>query len=120
MVRVSGPRALAVLKDLGRHGSAHKLTAVVLPLGTARLPVLVAAFKAPRSYTGEDLLEVQYTGNPALTLRLLDRLTSVDGVRLAQPGEFTARAYLAGKLSLAQAEGVAATIAATNHEQLEA
>jgi tRNA modification GTPase len=77
-------------------------------------------FAAPRSYTGEDAAEVQVPGNPTLVERVVLDMTSREGVRLANPGEFTARAYLNGKLTLDQAEGVAATIAATNEEQLVA
>jgi len=84
------------------------------------LPVLLLRFVAPRSYTGEDAAEICTVSNPTLLARLLDRVTSIEGVRLAGPGEFTARAYLAGKLTLAQAEGVAATIAAETSDQLHA
>jgi tRNA modification GTPase len=92
----------------------------VLDLDGAQLPVLIIAYPGPASYTGEDTVEVQLPGNPFLVERLLHALTSIEGVRLAQPGEFTARAFLAGKLTLSEAEGVAATIAATTHEQLAA
>ncbi|MFT5423338.1 MAG: tRNA modification GTPase [Phycisphaerales bacterium] len=84
------------------------------------LPVLLLRFVAPRSYTGEDAAEILTVSNPALLARLLDRVTAIQGVRLAGPGEFTARAYLANRLTLAQAEGVAATINAETHEQLRA
>jgi tRNA modification GTPase len=86
----------------------------------AELPVLVSAYYAPHSYTGEDSAEVQLPSNPTLIERLLGALTEFEGCRLANPGEFTARAYLNGKLTLDQAEGVAATVAATTTEQLEA
>ncbi len=80
----------------------------------------MALFSGPRSYTGEDSAEIQLPGNPALVERVVSMLVSPEGVRQAHPGEFTARAYLNGKLTLDQAEGVAATIAATSEEQLGA
>jgi tRNA modification GTPase len=63
-------------------------------------------FPAPRSYTGEDVLELHGHGGPAVLRLLLTRCTEL-GARLARPGEFTQRAFLNGKLDLAQAEGVA-------------
>lgn len=63
-------------------------------------------FKAPRSYTGEHVLELQGHGGPVVQQRLVGRLRAL-GVRLARPGEFTERAFLNGKLDLAQAEAVA-------------
>ncbi len=84
------------------------------------IPCLVLRFVAPASYTGEDAAEVQLPGNPALVERTLARLLAQDGVRLAEPGEFSARAYMNGRLTIAQAEGVAATIAARTAEDLDA
>ena len=64
-------------------------------------------FKAPHSYTGEDVLELQGHGGPVVLHLLLARCLEL-GCRVAEPGEFTRRAYLNGKLDLAQAESVAA------------
>ena len=60
-------------------------------------------FNAPHSYTGEDVLELQGHGGPAVMQRLLQRCVGL-GCRLAKPGEFTERAFLNNKLDLAQAE----------------
>ncbi len=84
------------------------------------LPVLVLRYIAPASYTGEDAAEILLPGNPALIERVLARLTQTDGVVLAGPGEFTARAFLAGKMTLEQAEGVAHLIAAQTQAQMTA
>ena len=67
---------------------------------------LALLFVAPRSYTGEDVLELHGHGGPAVLRLLLARCTEL-GARLARPGEFTQRAFLNGKLDLAQAESVA-------------
>jgi tRNA modification GTPase len=74
----------------------------------------------PATFTGEDAGELLLAGNPHVIQRVLDACLAQAGVRLAQPGEFTARAFLAGKISLDRAEGVAAIIAAQTSEQLEA
>ena len=83
------------------------------------LPVMVTLFLAPRSYTGQDMFELQCPGNRAILDRLLERMVEL-GARRAEAGELTFRAFLAGKLDLTQAEGVAATIAATSDSQLQA
>jgi len=72
-------------------------------------------FPAPHSYTGEDVLELQGHGGPAVLQRLLRRCLEL-GARLAEPGEFTLRAYLNGKIDLAQAESVADLIDASSAE----
>lgn len=72
-------------------------------------------FPAPHSYTGEDVLELQGHGGPAVMDLLLSRCLAA-GARLAQPGEFTLRAYLNDKIDLIQAESVAAVIEASTHE----
>jgi tRNA modification GTPase len=68
-------------------------------------------FAGPRSYTGEDVVELQAHGSPVLLSQLLKRCIAL-GARMARPGEFTERAFLEGKLDLAQAEAVADLIAA--------
>jgi tRNA modification GTPase len=72
-------------------------------------------FPAPNSYTGEDVLELQGHGGPAVMDLLLSQCLAA-GARLAQPGEFTLRAYLNNKIDLIQAESVADIIAANTHE----
>ncbi|HEY1921432.1 MAG TPA: GTPase, partial [Tepidisphaeraceae bacterium] len=80
-------------------------------------PGWVYSFVGPRSYTGQDLAEFHIPGNPLLARMMLDWIVGL-GARIAEPGEFTARAYFNGKLDLAQAEGVAAAIAAQNAQHL--
>ncbi|GAB7140327.1 tRNA uridine-5-carboxymethylaminomethyl(34) synthesis GTPase MnmE [Deferribacterales bacterium RsTz2092] len=74
--------------------------------------VLVVYYKAPNSYTGEDVLEVSFHGNPLIVNTAMMDFTNA-GVRVAEAGEFTRRAYLNGKLTLTQAEGVNSIIRAT-------
>ncbi len=121
LLRLSGPGSFAALDALLAQpfsAAPHHLTPV--RLADPPLPALAVRSAGPRSYTGEDSAELQVPGHPALLERLLAQLTDQPGVRLAEPGEFTFRAYLNGKLDLTAAEGVAATIAAVSDGQLAA
>ncbi len=80
---------------------------------------LALFFPAPRSYTGEDVLELHCHGSPAVVESLLQRLFQL-GARPAEPGEFTRRAFLNGKLDLAQAEAVAALIESSSIQAVRA
>jgi tRNA modification GTPase len=87
--------------------------------GTAMDSGLALLFPAPGSYTGETVLELQGHGGPVIMRMLLQRVLDL-GARLAEPGEFTRRAYLNGKLDLAQAEGVADLIEAATESAARA
>jgi tRNA modification GTPase len=114
VVRISGPDAAAIagqltgIAPLPRH--AHYV-AMRDADGSLLDHGLLLHFPAPHSYTGEDVVELQVHGSPPLLQALLRRVTGL-GARLARPGEFTERAFLEGKLDLAQAEAVADLIAA--------
>ncbi len=75
--------------------------------------VLATVFRAPHSYTGEDSVEISCHGSAYIVSEIL-RLAQAAGARMAEPGEFTIRAYLAGKLDLSQAEAVADLIASSS------
>ena len=81
---------------------------------------LVLYFPAPHSYTGEDVVELQVHGAPRVLQVLLQAALEVDGVRLAEPGEFTRRAFLSGRIDLARAEAVADLISATSTGAVQA
>ena len=83
------------------------------------LPVGVMLFKAPYSFTGAQIAELHVPGSPELLSTTLETLLS-RGARQAEPGEFSARAFLNGKLDLTEAEGIAATISARSSHQLRA
>lgn len=68
--------------------------------------VLVSVFRAPNSYTGEDSIEINIHGSPFISQRVISLITQSSEVRLAEPGEFTKRAFLNGRLDLTQAEAV--------------
>jgi tRNA modification GTPase len=118
IVRVAGPEAHDLLRrvapDAGAGATACSVIVEELPV-----PGLVLRFDSPRSYTGEDAFELHLPSSPPLAAMVLERLHAL-GARPAEPGEFTARAYLSGKLTLAAAEGVAAAIEADNAADLRA
>ena len=120
IVRISGSEAIAVAERLFRgrsplseaagrtvhYGSIHDGERLVDE-------VLVTLFRAPHSYTGEDSVEISCHGSAYIVSEIL-RLALEAGARMASPGEFTLRAFLAGKLDLAQAEAVADLIASSS------
>lgn len=120
VIRVSGCDAVAVCDRLFRGRTPLSDT----PANTLRFgkimdgsrlvdEVVAALFRAPHSYTGEDTVELSCHGSSYVVGEIL-RLLQGAGARMARPGEFTIRAYLAGKLDLAQAEAVADLIASTS------
>lgn len=121
VIRVSGPKASKALDRLG--GSSlqpRKLTRVVLkdPDSEDVLDDSLAAwFPAPHSFTGEDVLELHVHGGRAVMEGVLAALNSIGGLRPAEPGEFTRRAFDAGKLDLTQAEALADLVDAETRAQ---
>lgn len=111
MVRVSGGCPEAVLataipsKALPLPSRSPVLTEFCDLQGVPLDHVLITWYPAPGSYTGEDVIEISCHGSPALATAILDQIV-LAGARLAEPGEFTRRAFLNGKLDLAQAEAV--------------
>ncbi len=109
VVRISGPSLADLAKDLtGKTPIPRQvlLTKFLDGNGCAIDAGLMLFFRAPHSYTGEDVLELQGHGGPVVMQMLLGRCLEL-GARLARPGEFTERAFLNEKLDLAQAEAVA-------------
>lgn len=120
LVRLSGAGTRDVLKKCGIHAPTPRcLARVRIDVDGLRLPALCVTFASPHSYTGQDMAELFVPGHPALLDRLMHAALRL-GARHAEPGEFTYRGFLAGKLDLTQAEGVAATISAVSDAQLAA
>jgi tRNA modification GTPase len=116
VIRVSGKNTFPILnalfpsKDLSAQAS-HTLHVGYLKDGDQILDeVVLSLFKGPKSYTGEDVIEISCHGSPFIQEQVIGAITK-QGARLAKPGEFTQRAFLNGKLDLAQAESVADLIA---------
>jgi tRNA modification GTPase len=120
IVRLSGPRAVGVAASIVRDGgrlveqathTVRRVSVVDPETGELLDEALCAVMRAPRSYTGEDVVELSCHGSPALLRLVVERLVA-RGARLAAPGEFTRRAFLNGRMNLAQAEAVALLIGA--------
>ena len=123
MVRLSGPRALTLaLLACGREQlGPRRMVAATLrdPAGGPSLDrVLLCHMPAPGTYTGEPVVEVFGHGGPLNLRRLLDLFLNL-GARLAEPGEFTRRAFVNGRMGLDQAEAVAQIISARNERALD-
>ena len=122
-IRVSGPEAIGLTSRIFRPARAEKrletrepytLTYGQITDGDEVVDeVLVAVFRAPHSYTGEESTEITCHGSPYILQRVLQLLIG-GGARLARPGEYTQRAFLNGKMDLSQAEAVADLIASTS------
>ena len=118
IIRVSGPKAfdaVSAICSVRCHDVAPNtvhFTRIVAPAGVLD-EALVTVFRAPHSYTGEDSVEISCHGSRYILNKVLELLIA-NGCRMAEPGEYTLRAYLNGKMDLSQAEAVADLIASSN------
>jgi tRNA modification GTPase len=122
VVRLSGPRATAIAMVLtGRAGfePRHATFARLSAGGHVVDHAVITAFPAPHSYTGDEVVEISAHGSPVL-LEQIVALALDAGSRLAEPGEFTLRAYLNGRIDLVQAEAVADLVDAVTPAQARA
>ncbi|MGQ0663440.1 MAG: tRNA uridine-5-carboxymethylaminomethyl(34) synthesis GTPase MnmE [Pseudomonadota bacterium] len=122
IVRISGVGAARALRALTRRDlpvprQATRAHLADAASGEALDDGLVVWFPSPRSFTGEDVAELHLHGGPAVIARVLGALGRMAGLRLAEPGEFTRRAFDNGKLDLAEVEGLADLIAAETEAQ---
>ena len=136
IIRISGPEAIPIAESICKKNKAERCnhesqncvsrcTTTTLPPNTIHYDhivdisgelideCLISIFRAPHSYTGEDSVEISCHGSRYITNKLLELLVQ-KGCRMAEPGEFTKRAYLNGKMDLSQAEAVADLIASTS------
>ncbi len=127
VVRLSGPEAVTIAAALVDRDeplvARHATFTRVVDRGSVQGPlvdqVVVTWFAQPHSYTGEDVVEISGHGSPLLLRRIVE-LAMAAGARLAEPGEFTLRAYLSGRIDLAQAEAVADLVDAVTPLQARA
>ncbi len=122
VVRLSGPAAGATLqaltaRDLPKPRAATREAFCDPRNGVSLDDGLALWFPAPASFTGEDVAELQIHGGPAVIAAIIDACLSQSGVRVAEPGEFTRRAFENGKLDLAEAEGLADLVDAETEGQ---
>ena len=118
VIRVSGPQSFSAVDNIfyGK-GKIENAASHTLHYGNIKNQddeqvddVLVSVFRAPNSYTGEDSVEISTHGNPLITQKVIELLIVNSQVRLAEPGEFTKRAFLNNRIDLAKAEAVADVI----------
>ena len=124
IIRISGVQALEILSHIFSKNLTnaqantihygHIVENLAIPSSQLIDEVLVSVFRAPHSYTGEDSAEISCHGSRYILNKILELLIQ-NGCRMAEPGEFTQRAYLNGKMDLSQAEAVADLIASSNH-----
>ncbi|MDR3230800.1 MAG: tRNA uridine-5-carboxymethylaminomethyl(34) synthesis GTPase MnmE [Synergistaceae bacterium] len=127
VVRLSGPSAVELGQNVVRFGAGWtfppprvmRLGALTDEAGLAIDQVLVVHFAAPKSYTGEDVVEIHTHGGTLVAQICLEGLIR-RGARMAEPGEFTKRAFLNGRIDLSQAEGVLGIIRSRSSEALRA
>lgn len=118
VIRLSGPGVRELLCDFaGGVPAPRRLTLASIGSGAMLDRGLVAFFPAPHSFTGEDCAELQVHGSPAGVRAILRELSAVPGVRLAEPGEFTRRAFENGKLDLTEIEGLGDLLSAETENQ---
>ena len=116
VIRLSGKKAFSIANELFPSKDLVQQPSHTLHVGFLKEKeklldeVVLSLFKSPRSYTGEDVIEISCHGSSLCQQQIIDACIK-KGARLAKPGEFTQRAFLNGKLDLAQAEAVADLIA---------
>ncbi|MCL2206835.1 MAG: tRNA uridine-5-carboxymethylaminomethyl(34) synthesis GTPase MnmE [Fibromonadales bacterium] len=112
VIRISGPAVQTICKTIFPSFKMKPRTASLADNS------LVLFFPAPNSYTGEDILEIFPHGNPFIVRKLIEEICKIEGVRPANRGEFTERAFLNGKMDLTQAEAVGDMLSAQNAQTL--
>lgn len=123
IVRISGPRASDALQELGCAVpiNGRGLRTIRDEQGAIIDQALILHFERGKSFTGDEVVEIQGHGSPAVVKKLLRRLAQIEGLRLAEPGEFTRQAFENGQLDLTQVEGLRDLIdAETEAQRLQA
>lgn len=124
VIRLSGDQSFNIVSKLFKGKNLNEVPTHSIHFGSLRDEdqildeVLVSVFKGPKSYTGEDVIEISCHGSPYIQQKIIESLVK-NGARLAEPGEFTLRAFLNRKLDLTQAEAVADLIASDSSAALK-
>ncbi|NPA10914.1 MAG: tRNA uridine-5-carboxymethylaminomethyl(34) synthesis GTPase MnmE [Epsilonproteobacteria bacterium] len=120
IVRVSGKKALEVAKTLTKKDSLTPRRATLAKVYDSKSELidlaLVIYFQAPNSFTGEDVVEFQCHGGAVVSKMILEEILKIEGVRLANPGEFSKRAVINGKIDMSEAEAIAKLIQTRSKE----
>ena len=120
LIRMSGDKALSIIQKITKNKLKEQVSVVKFPLNADLIEKCVLTiFKAPNSYTGEDIVEISTHGNPYIVEEVIKKCLD-SGAKIANPGEFTLRAFLNNKLSLDQSEAVKEIINANSKASLKA
>ncbi|MFA6867488.1 MAG: tRNA uridine-5-carboxymethylaminomethyl(34) synthesis GTPase MnmE [Clostridia bacterium] len=125
IIRISGDEALPLLKKVFNHNLKTKIVPREMAFGTVNFGdfcdnALCVYFPKPNSFTGEDVVEINLHGGYYITKTVLEEIIKTGKIRLAEPGEFSKRAVLNGKMDISQAEGIIDLINANSHAELRA
>ena len=124
VIRVSGPECKDIISKLTKGPFPLPRVATLIKINKINTNEIIDEgillwFPGPESYTGEDMAEIQVHGSKAVVDALHSALSDIENCRLAEPGEFTKKAYLSGKINLVQAEGLADLIDSETEKQRE-
>ena len=127
VIRISGSLAIEITKTIvhipGKHDwSSHKVLYGHVTEANQTIyidEVLILIMKGPRSFTGEDVVEIHCHGGIIAVQKILERILNIPRVRRAEPGEFSQRAVLNGRLSLTQAESISELVSARSRKAAE-
>jgi tRNA modification GTPase len=127
IIRIAGPEAFEICRKIfrneaGQHALGDKrqiLSGSIAIDNELEVEALLYLYRSPHSYTGDDIVEIHLYSNLSVTQALVNSLLEY-GLRTAEPGEFTARAYMNGRMDLSQAEAVNEIIVSSNKFQLDA
>src|ERR1043166_6767335 len=125
IVRLSGAAAVSIADSVfesdqsWQNSTSSNCVQGCVRYGNAKIPAALLLFRAPRSYTRQDIAELHLLGSPPLLARLVESCLAA-GARKAEAGEFTARAFLAGAMDMSQVSGIAGMIAARSADELHA
>ena len=123
IIRISGAKAFDVIEAVASANTSVQkkcsIQQIAIALDELHIETVLYKFPSPRSYTGDDIAEIHLCAGTDIVEQIISKLFTL-GVRAAEPGEFTYRAYVNGKMDLSQAEAVAEIIASSNSYQLQA
>ena len=119
VIRISGRKAFSVIEKMTNRGTSDikyrqmYFTPIFDPVSRETLDnCLVVCFKSPNSFTGEDTVEINCHGSKAVIRAIIDALSKLPDFRMAEPGEYSRRAFYNGKMDLTEADGLADLIEA--------
>ena len=120
IIRLSGDKAFSIIQKITKNKLKKQISVAKFPINADLIEKCVLTiFRAPNSYTGEDIIEISTHGNPYIVEEVIKKCLD-SGAKIAKPGEFTLRAFLNNKLSLDQSEAVIEIINANSKASLKA